>query len=73
MQVKKIIELLSKHDPNEELAFTGYWTKRHVEFNNDVELTDDQWNVICAKHEDNIEIHIDEIVSLVLREEKFDE
>ena len=69
MQVKKIIEMLSKYDPNEELAFTGYWERKHVEFNNEVDLTDDQWNVICDKHEDNPEIHIDEIVSLVLREE----
>jgi len=67
--VAKAIEYLSKLDPNEEIAFTGYWVKSDVEENNNIKLTDDQWATICDKHEDNIEVHIDEIVALVLREE----
>lgn len=67
-QVSKAIEMLSKLDPNEEIAFTGYWVKSHVEKNNNIKLTDEQWETICWKHEDNIEVHIDEIVEEVLRE-----
>jgi hypothetical protein len=63
------IEYLSKLDPNEEIAFTGYWVKSDVEENNNIKLTDDQWATICAKHEDNIEVHIDEIVATVLGED----
>lgn len=67
--VAKAIEYLSKLDPNEEIAFTGYWVKSDVEENNNIKLTDDQWATICDRHEDNIEVHIDEIVAVVLREE----
>lgn len=68
MEVKKAIEYLSKLDPNEEIAFTGYWVKSDVEEINDVKLTDDQWVEICQKHENNIEVHINEIVDEVLGE-----
>jgi len=68
-QVSKAIEYLSKLDPNEEIAFTGYWVRSDVEENNNIKLTDEQWETICWKHEDNIEVHIDEIVEEVLREE----
>jgi hypothetical protein len=68
-QVSKAIEYLSKLDPNEEIAFTGYWVKSDVEENNNTKFTDDQWATICEKHENNIEVHIDEIVEEVLREE----
>jgi hypothetical protein len=68
MQVSKAIEYLSKLDPNQEIAFTGYWVKSDVEEINDVKLTDDQWDEICQKHEDNIEVHINEIVDEVLGE-----
>jgi hypothetical protein len=67
-QVSKAIEYLSKLDPNEEIAFTGYWVKSDVEENNNIKLTDEQWETICWRHEDNIEVHIDEIVEQVLRE-----
>lgn len=67
--VAKAIEYLSKLDPNEEIAFTGYWVKSDVEENNNIKLTDDQWATICDKHEDNIEVHIDDIVALVLSQE----
>jgi hypothetical protein len=65
----KAIEYLSKLDPNEEIAFTGYWVKSDVEENNNIKLSDDVWAIICARHEDNIEVHIDEIVEQVLREQ----
>lgn len=68
MEVKKVIEYLSKLDPNEEIAFTGYWVRSDVEENNNIKLTDDQWATICERHEDNIEVHIDEIVEMVLGE-----
>jgi len=67
--VSKALEMLSKLDPNEEIALTGWWVRSDVEYNNNIKLTDDQWATICAKHEDNIEIHIDEIVAMFLREE----
>ena len=66
----KAIEYLSKLDPNEEIAFTGYWVRSDVEENNNIKLTDDQWATICAKHEDNIEVHIDEIVEMVISAEE---
>jgi hypothetical protein len=69
MQVSKAIEMLSKLNPNEEIAFTGYWVKSDVERNNDITFTDDEWETICWRHEDNIEIHIDEVVSMFLRED----
>ena len=72
-QVSKAIEYLSKLDPNEEIAFTGYWVKSDVEKNNNIKLTDEQWETICWKHEDNIEVHIDEIVELVLSQEETNE
>jgi hypothetical protein len=67
--VSKAIEMLSKLDPNEEIALTGWWVRSDVEHNNDIKFTDDEWETICWKHEDNIEIHIDEIVAMFLREE----
>lgn len=69
MEVKKAIEMLSKLDPNEEIAFTGYWVRSDVEHNNDIKFTDDEWYTICQKHERNTEIHIDDVVTLLLREE----
>ena len=67
--VSKAIEMLSKLDPNEEIALTGWWVRSDVEYNNDITFTDDEWATICMKHEDNIEIHIDEVVAMFLREE----
>ena len=69
-QVSKAIEYLSKLDPNEEIAFTGYWVRSDVERNNDIKLTDDQWDTICKQHERNIEVHIDEIVEMVISAEE---
>jgi hypothetical protein len=69
MQVSKAIEMLSKLNPNEEIAFTGYWVRSDVEENNGITFTDDEWETICWKHEDNIEIHIDNIVSMFFEEE----
>jgi len=67
--VSKALEMLSKLDPNEEIALTGWWVRADVEHNNDITFSDDEWETICWKHEDNIEIHIDEIVAMFLREE----
>jgi hypothetical protein len=61
--------MLSKLNPNEEIAFTGYWVRSDVEENNGITFTDDEWETICWKHEDNIEIHIDNIVSMFFEEE----
>jgi hypothetical protein len=72
-QVSKAIEYLSKLDPNEEIALTGWWVRADVEHNNNIKLTDEQWETICWKHEDNIEVHIDEIVELVLSQEETNE
>jgi hypothetical protein len=65
-KVKDAIKWLSEYDGEEEIALTGWWVKSDVENNNDVKLTDDQWSDIVAKHEDNIEVHIDEMVQEVL-------
>jgi hypothetical protein len=69
MQVNKVIEMLSKLDPDEEIAFTGYWVRSDVEHNNDIKFTDDEWQVIVDKHERNTALHIDDVVYLFLREE----
>jgi hypothetical protein len=68
-QVKEVIEWLSKRDPEEVIALTGWWYKSDVENNNDVVLTDDQWDDIVWNHEDNTERHIDEAVREVLEED----
>jgi hypothetical protein len=65
-KVKEVIQWLSEYDQEEEIALTGWWVKSDIENNNDVVLTDDQWLDIVAKHEDNIEVHIDEMVQEVL-------
>lgn len=65
-QVKEVIEWLSKRDPEETIALTGWWYKSDVENNNEVELTDEQWQTIVWGHEENIERHIDEVVTEVL-------
>ena len=67
-QVKDVIKWLSERDPEEVIALTGWWYQSDVESNNDITLTDDQWNVIVEKHEDNTEVHIDEIVEVVLND-----
>jgi hypothetical protein len=64
--VKKAIEMLSDLAPDEEIAFTGWWSKKDVERNTDVELTDEQWYDVCWKHEDNIDLDIDDVVQEVL-------
>jgi hypothetical protein len=68
--VKEVVEMLSHLDPNETIALTGWWVKSDVEQNNGVKLSEDQWQEIVDSHEDNTEIHIDEIVSNLLREEE---
>ena len=68
--VKEVIEMLSHLDPNETIALTGWWVKSDVESNNGVKLSEDQWQEIVDSHEDNTEIHIDEIVSNLLEEEE---
>jgi hypothetical protein len=65
-KVSEVIHWLSQREPDEEIALTGWWYKSDVENNNDVELTDEQWLTIVNGHEDNIERHIDEVVSEVL-------
>lgn len=71
--VKEVIEMLSHLDPNETIALTGWWVKSDVESNNGVKLSEDQWQEIVDSHEDNTEIHIDEIVSNLLEEEEGNE
>jgi hypothetical protein len=66
--VRKAIEMLSDLDPDEEIAFTGWWNKSDVENNNDIELTDDEWDDICRLHEDDIMSHIDDKVAEVLED-----
>jgi hypothetical protein len=68
--VKEVVEMLSHLDPNETIALTGWWVKSDVEQNNGVKLSEDQWQEIVDSHEDNTEIHIDEIVSNLLEEEE---
>ena len=67
-KVSEVIEWLSQREPDEEIALTGWWYKSDVENNNDVELTDEQWLTIVARHEDNTDCHIDEVVSNLLEE-----
>jgi hypothetical protein len=67
-KVSEVIKMLSNLDPNEEIALTGWWQRSDVEDNNGVKFTDDQWNEIVWAHEDNTEIHIDEIVENLLEE-----
>jgi hypothetical protein len=68
--VKEVIQMLSHLDPEETIALTGWWVKSDVESNNGVKLSEDQWQEIVDSHEDNTEIHIDEIVSNLLEEEE---
>ena len=67
-QVKEVIEWLSKLDPEETIALTGWWNRYDVESNNNVKLTDNQWDAIVDMHESDIERHIDDVVSEVLEE-----
>jgi hypothetical protein len=67
-QVKEVIEWLSKLDPKETIALTGWWNQADVESNNNVKLSDNQWDAIVDMHESNIERHIDDVVSEVLEE-----
>jgi hypothetical protein len=71
MRVKDVIALLANRDPEEEIALSGWWYKSDVENNNDIELTDDQWDAIAQGHEGGIERHIDEIVEEVLAQEAY--
>jgi hypothetical protein len=67
-QVKDVIKWLSERDPEEVIALTGWWYQSDVENNNDTTLTECEWLEVCDKHEDNTEIHIDEIVQIILEE-----
>lgn len=67
-KVSEVIKMLSNLDPDEEIALTGWWVKSDVEYNNGVTFTDDQWNDIVFGHENNTEIHINEVVENVLEE-----
>lgn len=68
-KVIDVIKMLSNLDPNEEIALTGWWIQSDVEHNNDLTFTEDEWQLVVDKHEDNIEIHIDDVVSMFLRDE----
>jgi hypothetical protein len=68
-KAREVIEWLSKLDPEETIALTGWWLKSDIENNHDITLTDDEWELIADTHENNTEIHIDEQVSRFLREE----
>ena len=68
-KVKDVISWLKGYDQEEEIALTGWWTKADVENNNDVKLTDEQWETVVWRHEDNTEIHIDDVVQNLIEEE----
>jgi len=65
-KVQEVINWLSKRDPEEVIALTGWWYQSDIENNNEVELTEDQWETIVDRHESDIQRDIDEIVSEVL-------
>ena len=72
-KVKEVIGWLSKLDPEDTIALTGWWERSDVEEHNRIKFTDEQWDTIVERHEDNTEVHIDEIVSSVIEEEDEDE
>ena len=61
-KVKEVIDWLSKRDPEEVIALTGWWYQSDIENNNEVELTEEQWETIVDKHERDINRDIDDIV-----------
>lgn len=60
-QVKEVIEWLSKRDPEEVIALAGYWYRSDVEHNNELELTDEQWDTIVDRFERDVAQNIDDI------------
>ena len=69
-KVSKVLEWLSARDPEELIALEGWWYQSDVENNNNVKLTEEQWDYIVTKFEKDTSIHIDDVVSLT--QEKFD-
>jgi len=67
-KVQEVIKWLSNLNPEETIALTGWWVQSDVEHNNGVTLTDDQWDAIAEKHENDTLRHIDEVVEEVLKE-----
>ena len=61
MLVKEVMGWLSKRDPEEVIAFTGFWYQEDVEANNDMKFTDEQWETIVLRHEDSTDRHIDDV------------
>jgi len=69
-KVKEVISWLSERDPEEVIALTGWWYKSDVESNNELVLTDDQWQFITDRHEENTEVDISSFVLEALEEEE---
>jgi hypothetical protein len=68
-KVKEVISWLSERDPEEVIALTGWWYKSDVESNNELVLTDDQWQFITDRHEENTEVDISSFVLEALEQE----
>jgi len=68
-KVQEVIKWLSNLNPEETIALTGWWVQSDVEHNNDLTFSEDEWQLVVDKHEGNTDIHIDEVVSMFLREE----
>ena len=69
-KVSEVITWLSQYSPDESIALTGWWLKSDVENNNDIQLTEEQWEEIVSMHEENTEIHIDQMVDRVMESEE---
>lgn len=68
MIVKDVVRWLSAYDQEENIALVGWWTKADVEDNNHVKFTDEQWNKIVQRQEDETLTHIDVFVEQVMEE-----
>lgn len=68
MIVKDVVRWLSAYDQEENIALVGWWTKGDVEDNNGVKFTDEQWDEIVQRQEDETLTHIDVFVEQVMEE-----
>jgi hypothetical protein len=64
--VKDVVRWLSAYDQDEVIALVGWWTKGDVEDNNDVKFTDEQWDEVVQRQEDETLTHIDVFVEQVM-------
>lgn len=68
MIVKDVVRWLSAYDQDEVIALVGWWTKGDVEDNNHVKFTDEQWEEVVQRQEDETLTHIDVFVEQVMGE-----